>query len=216
MARITRATSIVVGKTFGANKTISGITQANPPVVTSTAHGYSNGDLVVLNSDVAGMTLLAGQACRIAGVTTDTFQLEGMDTSDTAKYPAFTSGTCKKVTAFDSMGDAQGFEMNQDQAQTIDVTTVFDTEEQSQPGRAGKITISVPNFFNPTSAAMATLRARAQAQIDTPLKVVFDNGNVMVINTNVAVGQGFNLQTNQAAVNTVQFSAVRSPVYYAS
>ena len=38
---------------LGANLTITGITQANPGVATSTAHGLSNGDIVVLN--VQGM-----------------------------------------------------------------------------------------------------------------------------------------------------------------
>ena len=59
-------------------KTISGATQANPVVVTSTSHGLSNGDEVFV-AQVVGMTELNGRQFKIAGVTTHTFNLQGMD-----------------------------------------------------------------------------------------------------------------------------------------
>lgn len=67
---------------------ITGITQANPGVVTIAHHGWSNGDLVYI-SGVAGMTEVDGRFFTIAGVTTDTFQLAGVNTS---AYAAYTSG----------------------------------------------------------------------------------------------------------------------------
>src|SRR6266478_6086039 len=49
-----------------AGKTITAITQANPGVITSNAHGYSNGDWIVI-SGVVGMVLLNGNTFIIAG-----------------------------------------------------------------------------------------------------------------------------------------------------
>lgn len=69
-------------------KTITGITQANPAVVTSTAHGYSNGDVVYIAS-VVGMTEVNGYYFTVAGVTANTFQLSGIDST---AYTAYTSG----------------------------------------------------------------------------------------------------------------------------
>jgi hypothetical protein len=69
-------------------KTVTGVTQANPGVVTAAAHGYSNGD-VVLFSSVGGMTQLNGNKYTVAGVTTDTFELLG---TDTTLFGTFTSG----------------------------------------------------------------------------------------------------------------------------
>jgi len=77
-----------------AAKNITGITQANPGVVTSTAHGYSNGDEVFIQS-VGGMTELNGRWFRVAGVAANTFQLvseiDGTNI-DTSGYTAYTSG----------------------------------------------------------------------------------------------------------------------------
>ena len=68
--------------------TITGITQADPGVVTAAAHGWANGD-VVLITDVSGMTEVNDEYFTIANVTTNTFELSGVDTSG---YTAYSSG----------------------------------------------------------------------------------------------------------------------------
>ena len=82
------------GQITEANKTITAITKANPAVVTSNSHGYSNGDHVWINS-VGGMTRLNGRRFVVAGVTTNTFQLQG---ENSTSYDSYTSGgTAAKV-----------------------------------------------------------------------------------------------------------------------
>ncbi len=58
---------------------ISAATQANPVVVTSTAHGRSDGDKISI-FDAEGMTELNGVVYKVANKTDDTFELT--DTSD--------------------------------------------------------------------------------------------------------------------------------------
>lgn len=67
---------------------ITGATQANPVVITSTAHGLTNGQVVYI-SGVGGMTQINGLAFTVAGVTTNTFQLSAVNGTG---YGAFTSG----------------------------------------------------------------------------------------------------------------------------
>jgi hypothetical protein len=70
-----------------AIKAISAITTATPPVVTSTAHGFTNGDVVVIRG-AAGM-LNANGTFKIGGVTTNTFTLltlEGANVVGTGTY----------------------------------------------------------------------------------------------------------------------------------
>ena len=76
------------GQITNASKNITNITQANPAVVTVASHGYSNGDDVWINS-VGGMTEINGRRFRIANVTTNTFELSGVDSTG---YTAYTSG----------------------------------------------------------------------------------------------------------------------------
>ena len=76
------------GQITNATKNITNITQANPAVVTVASHGYTNGTDVWINS-VGGMTELNGRRFRIANVTTNTFELSGVDSTS---YTAYTSG----------------------------------------------------------------------------------------------------------------------------
>src|SRR5687768_8627040 len=75
--------------------TITGITKANPAVVTYTGTDPANGDFVYL--DVAGMVELKGRVCKIAAVDTgaNTMQLVGVDSTS---FRTFESGTAEVIT----------------------------------------------------------------------------------------------------------------------
>jgi hypothetical protein len=81
------------GAILEANKTITAITKANPGVVTTTAHGFSNGDTVVI-SGVVGMTQVNGKRFKVASVATDTFALQDIDGNNvnTTSYTTYVSG----------------------------------------------------------------------------------------------------------------------------
>jgi hypothetical protein len=84
------------GQITESTKTITGITQANPAVVTSATHGYSNGDFIIITS-VVGMTQVNGVTFKVANQTTNTFELQtvnGTNINSTA------------YTAYSSAGDA--------------------------------------------------------------------------------------------------------------
>lgn len=72
---------------------ISGVTNANPGVITGVAHGYVNGDWVYI-SNVGGTTQLNGNYYIIAGATTNTYtltDLQGNVVNATA-FGVYTSG----------------------------------------------------------------------------------------------------------------------------
>ena len=81
------------GSVLEGDKTISGITAANPAVVTATSHGYSNGDEVVITA-VAGMTEVNGKRFLVADKTTNTFELQDKDGVDinSSAFTAYSSG----------------------------------------------------------------------------------------------------------------------------
>ncbi len=81
------------GQITEGNKTISAITAANPAVVTSSSHGYSNGDFVNI-SGVVGMTEVNNKTFKVADKTTNTFELQDVDGNDinSSGYTAYSSG----------------------------------------------------------------------------------------------------------------------------
>lgn len=84
--------------------TITGITNADPAVVTASSHGFSNGDHVCIE-DVEGMTEVNctnRKAYYVYGATDDTFQLYGTDSSAWGTYTS--GGTVKAVKKAISTG----------------------------------------------------------------------------------------------------------------
>lgn len=78
---------------FGTAFTITGITNAAPPVVTtSTNHGYSSGDVVLLTQTTAALQL-STLVYQIAVLSPTTFSLVNM----AAPGSAATAGFCRKV-----------------------------------------------------------------------------------------------------------------------
>ena len=84
----------------GSQTTITGISAANPAVVTAAGHGFSNGDVVGING-TCGITkssvdIVNGLTFTVASVTTNTFALTGLDTS---------SGTSGSFSGSPTVGD---------------------------------------------------------------------------------------------------------------
>lgn len=73
--------------------TITGITNANPGVITDNAHGYSTGDWVSL-SGIVGMTELNNLTGIVASPTTNTYQLHNVygQPIDTTGFGVYVSG----------------------------------------------------------------------------------------------------------------------------
>ena len=71
-----------------AARTITGITQASPAVVTAANHEFVAGQTVVITG-VAGMTQVNGVTFTVANPTTNTFQLQGINSTG---FGAYTSG----------------------------------------------------------------------------------------------------------------------------
>jgi hypothetical protein len=86
------------GLVTAATTAISAITKANPAVVTSNSHGMSNGDRVFITG-VVGMTEVNNREFTVAGATTNTFELSGIDSSAYTTYgSAGTTGEIIEVT----------------------------------------------------------------------------------------------------------------------
>lgn len=72
--------------------TITGITQANPAVVTAAGHGFSNGQTITINNMV-GMTQVNDLAFTVANVTANTFELQGVNSSGYTAYSSAGAAT---------------------------------------------------------------------------------------------------------------------------
>jgi hypothetical protein len=69
-------------------RTITGATQASPVVITSAAHGFTNGQVIYI-ANVLGMTELNNRTFTVANAAANTFELSG---EDGTSHTAYSSG----------------------------------------------------------------------------------------------------------------------------
>lgn len=104
--------------TLSTSTPVSSITQANPAVVTANSHGLSNGNAIIIKdledplaselvSTKTNMSSLNGCTFTVANVTTNTFEISGLDTTN---YNALSSGgkVFEKVTTISGLDHLEG------------------------------------------------------------------------------------------------------------
>lgn len=100
--KVTSGGFTVIDPSAGLGAAVTGttITKADPPVCTAAGHGYSNGDIVIMNT-MTNMPQLATVFWEIGNVATNTFELTYMDTN-TANFTAEAAFTVRKAPSFSS------------------------------------------------------------------------------------------------------------------
>lgn len=209
--------AIAMQSALAAAKTLTAITKASPGVVSSTAHGYSNGDFVYL--DVQGMWQLHGRVFRVASVATDTFQLEDVSGGtglSTAAFDTFTSGSAYKITFGTSITTATSMNVSGGDYSMIDTTTIHGNQKSEVPGLPNSLSMTFDNLWDPTDAGQAAMKSASDAQAIRAFKFTFGAGKIMVFAGYVGfagapAGSAQDKVTSQAVI-----TAHGTPTYYSA
>lgn len=203
---------IAMQSALAAAKTITGITKASSGVVSSTAHGYSNGDYVFLS--VQGMYQLDGRVARVSAVATDSFTLEGIDTT---AFDTFVSGTAEKITYGTTISTATTVSASSGGFDMIDITTIHDNSKREMPGLASASTYTFDNIWDVSDAGLLAMKNASDAQAKRAFKFTFGTGGqVMVFAGYVGATllPAGNAQDKVTTSTTITMQG--SPSYYAS
>lgn len=148
-------TIIRISTASGSAKTITGITAADPPVVTSTAHGLSAGTVVVIDS-VSGMVEVNGRAFVIANPATDTFELKGVDGSGYTAYSSGGTATSQTMTEIVNVRSASLFEGTTPELDKTNLRSTSKEYDLDIPDRGGG---SLAIDIDPTDPGQDALKA---------------------------------------------------------
>jgi hypothetical protein len=167
---------------LGAAQTVTGITKADPGVVTHSGVDPTNADILLLN--IAGMTELHTRAFAASAVNgaANTFEL-GEDTTD---YHNFTSGSFKVVTLGAGMTNVQDVDASGGEPEFADTTTVHDQIRRRTPTVVSPFSMKFGCLFEPGDAAMKELGKASRSLTTRVIKVTFADGSYMVGNAYVS------------------------------
>lgn len=208
-------TKLYLSTAFGTAKTVTAISNADPGSCSSTAHGFSAADILLMAS---GWGELNGRAVRVAATpTTDAFSMEGIDTTSTSRYPAGTgAGTATEVTTFTQIAEVLEFTGSGGEPKDATFQLLENTYESSLPDgfSASKLNIAISDDVS--LAGYQALRTASENATTVVLKTVAKNGK-----TSYYVGRvGFNetpvIQQGSPNRCKAVFNLSNPPVVYAA
>ena len=214
MAVITKWSSVAVSvqSALASAKTITAITKANPGVVSSTAHGYSNGDYVFLS--VSGMYQINDKVVRVASVATDSFSLEGVDTT---LFDTFVSGTAEKITFGNSITTATNVSSSGGNFEFIDSTTIHASAKSQLPGLPEATSFTMDHIWDVSDAGLLALKAASDNQAKRAFKFTFGTGGkIMAFSGYVGASLIPGGSAQQLVTTPSVITMNGTPTYYAS
>jgi Phage tail tube protein, TTP/Ubiquitin-activating enzyme E1 FCCH domain len=202
---------VAMQSAIAAAKTITGITQASPGVVTATGHGYTDGDYVLLV--VTGMNQVNGRVFRIDNSDTNTFELEGENTTD---YDTFAAGSAYKLTLGTTISTLTGVSGSGGDFNFIDTTTIHDHVKTQIPGIANPLTFGFDSIWDVADTGLIALNVASKTQAQTAFKFTFSTGQIIVFMGYVGASLIPGGSAQDKVTTKVDITAFGVPTYYAS
>jgi hypothetical protein len=174
---------------WGSGNPFTGVTNANPAVITDTAHGLATGDLVQV-SGVVGMEELNDQVAVVEVLTANTYALIGVNSLN---YGVYASGGSVQKASFSSSCEVTAYQG--------DSGTTAETESETNCGKVidfgspdpGSVSLgynAAPTDFQ--EALEAARRAVSTTAIRTTLPnnkgVMFDIGTITQVGRTGSAG----------------------------
>ena len=203
--------TLEIEATLGSPLTVTALTKANPGVATSAGHGLSNGDVVKF-SVTDGMVELNEQVVRIANITTDTFELEGLDTTN---YSTWSAGTATEVATWSTLCQATSVNIGNAAPTELDGSDFCSKKQETLYGLPGSTSGTIDLLDDPHLAAVAYVKAKTTADL-VAMRITWSNGYVTIWGAKTAFSGGFNAPLNQLRTSSIPITVPNEIMEYSS
>ncbi|MBK7082352.1 MAG: phage tail protein [Betaproteobacteria bacterium] len=168
-----QGTIVQIATGTGGAKTITGVSVGYPAIVTSSAHGLSNGDVVTIASVTGTMATAINVANWVVLYkTTNTFAIN-LDTTGLT-YTSGGTATPATYTAIANIKSISDFESGS--ASEIDVTNLASTAKEKRLGLVDNGGFSLGIHHSNADAGQAALTARRADGAAVNMKVILPSG----------------------------------------
>lgn len=206
--------TVGIAAAYGAAKPVSAISNANPGVVSATAHGFTDGDYIELTS---GWSKLTDRVIRVDDSVTDAFDIEGIDTTSTSTYPpGGGAGSAREITSFTQLAQitnstSEGGEQNFLTYQFLE----SDSEKRIPTTKsAAGITFTVAD--DPSLPGYIIAKQANDDRLPRAILVTLSNGGKLLYNAYVSLSVIPSLTVNELMTVEVTLSLLGDPVRYAA
>ncbi len=215
MAQVPTGSTFFIATAFGSALPVTIVSNAAEAVVTSTGHTLANNDIVEMRS---GWGRMEKRAFRVKGVATNTFTLEGFDTSNTTFFPAGGGiGSVRKVSTFVQLTTVMNPTASGGEAKKVNYKFIeSDVEYSINDGFSAVNRALELDADSIGSAGYTALKSLTDVQTDTILKTVTKSGSFTLLPCTVALNEEVVYQDGQINRVKVDFSGNNKSTRYAA
>lgn len=203
--------TVAMQSAIATAKTVSQITNANPAVFTSNAHGYANGNYLLALTQ--GMTELNGRIVRVANQAANTFEAEG---EDSRLYGTFSSGSVALLTLGTTFSIFTDFTISGGEADSIDITTIHDTQRKTRPGMFSAIEITGEALWDTADAGLIAAIAASKVTAQRAFLLGWPDGKKMAFYGYISASGAPKGGVGDVAKTSIKITASGSPTYWNS
>lgn len=205
---------VSIASGYGSPVTLSAISNANPGVATAAAHGFSDNDIIEVTS---GWSRLTDKIVRIDNSTTGTFQLEGIDTSNTSIYaPGGGAGTAREITGWTQLAQITGSTSSGGEQNFLTYQFLEADAEKRIPTYKSAAGIEFTVADDPTLPGFVLAKAANDDRLARAVRISLPNGGLLYYNAFISLSTIPSLTVNELMTNQVTLSLLAEPVRYAS
>ncbi len=207
--------TLSVAKTYAAPLSFTVISNAANAVCTVVGSTIVAGDYVEVSS---GWGLLDKRVVRAyTGSSATSLILEGVDTSNTSKYPIGTGiGSVRKVTAWSQLSQVKGVTATGGTQNFADITAIDDVVERQIPTTKTAVSMTAEVFDDPTLDWYTDVSAADAARTPYGLLMTFPNGSKLLANSYWSLLKVPTMGKNEALMSQITLSYAAEPIRYAT
>jgi hypothetical protein len=205
---IGRGVRVEIGMTESAAVTLTEVSEAKPPVATtSVAHGLAVKSLAYV-SVATGMPRLEGQAVRFSAAAGSSLTFEDLDTTT---YGNFTAGTLIPIATWGTLGSTTDYNKAGGESNPLDVTVLLDEIQQQENGQLSAESVAFTLRTETISgAAMQKIRETARVNGYLVFRLTLKDGNVRYFRGQPSLPTE---QVGQGAVGVSTFSVTLKQLF---
>lgn len=175
-----QGSTVQIGTATGAAKNITAAAIGSPTILTSTAHGLNNGDIVTIAAITGTLSAINGVSFVVKNVTANTFAIEYDSTGLT-----YTSGGTATPVTWTKISNVKTFSGFDGAASEIDVTNLDSTAKEFRLGLVDPGQFAMEIDQDNADAGQVAARAAQASGAQKQFKLTLPNGKTATFNAYV-------------------------------
>jgi len=211
-------TTISIASGYGAVKTMSALSNANPAIATlQSSHGVADNDYIEVTSNWSRLTDKILRASLVSSPGDNDVGLAGYDTSSTTIYPAGSgTGSVREITGWTQLSQILTSQSSGGEQQFTEYQFLESDAKKRIPTFKNPAGLSFNIADDPTLAGYILASTANDDRLPRAVKAVLPSGAIILYNAYISLNKTPTLTVNEVMAVEVTLSLLNEPVRYTS